>query len=120
MRNLLLPEHKEAYKICWTSINIVGFNMVIGCSDSIREGVVLVYQIIFKNYLRLYSMCGAMAYPLYVSTFVTIFMSWMSMSDISSESWRRDISVMSHPVLWKKLSVVKTYSYSFIIFSNLT
>lgn len=49
MRNLLLPEHKEAYKICWTSINIVGFNMVIGCSDSIREGVVLVYQIILKK-----------------------------------------------------------------------
>ena len=46
MRNLLPPEHKEAYKICWASINIVGFKMISGCSDSIREGVVLVYQII--------------------------------------------------------------------------
>ena len=40
MRNLLPPEHKEPYKICWTSINIVGFEMVSGCSDSIREEVV--------------------------------------------------------------------------------
>ena len=43
MRNLLPPEHKEAYKICWASINIMGFKMVGGHSDSIREGVVLVY-----------------------------------------------------------------------------
>lgn len=49
MRNLLPPEHKEAYKICWASINIMGFKMVGGHSDSIREGVVLVYQIIFKT-----------------------------------------------------------------------